>query len=386
MFNRRHVLYGLMALCVPLTSNAEEIDAAPAALADGWEVAKPTDAGFDTKALSELVEKIDSGWIPNVHALLIEHEGRLVFERYWPGEDISMTGELGLIEHSPTTRHDIRSITKSVTSLLLGIALGDAAENALASPIASFFPDRDDLDSELSALTLHHVLTMTAGLAWNETIASYSDERNDFKRYNSTSDPVGYVLSKGLQDPPGSRWNYNSGLTDVTAGVIEHLTGKPLTDFADEVLFGPLGITDYEWLRPRAWPPESFPSAGAGLRLRARDLAKIASLVLHDGVWQGRQLVPVDWLRISTTRHVEDIPWASGGAYGYGYYWYPGTLRDGRSPITGSNVIRAAGYGNQGVFILPEAGLTITVFAGNYADHGQSVDTRIMGLVARTLR
>ena len=386
MFNRRHVLYGLMALCVPLTSTAEEIDAAPGTLADGWEVAKPTDAGFDTQALSELVEKIDSGWIPNVHALLIEHNGKLVFEHYRPGEDISMTGDLGVVEHGQTTRHDIRSVTKSVTSLLLGIALGDAAEDALASPVASFFPDRDDLDGELSAITLHHVLTMTAGLAWNETIASYSDERNDFKRYNSTSDPVGYVLSKGLQNPPGSRWNYNSGLTDVTAGVIEHLTGKPLTDFADEVLFGPLGITDYEWLRPRAWPTESFPSAGAGLRLRARDLAKIASLVLHDGVWQGQQLVPVDWLRISTTRHVEDIPWASGGAYGYGYYWYPGTLKDGRSPVTGSSVIRAAGYGNQGVFILPEAGLAITVFAGNYHDNGRSVDTRIMGLVARALR
>ena len=184
----------------------------------------------------------------------------------------------------------------------------------------------------------------------------------------------------------GSRWNYNSGLTDVTAGVIESLTGKPLVDYADEILFGPLGITDYEWLRPRAWPPDSFPSAGAGLRMRARDLAKIASLILHGGKWQGRQIVPADWIGTSTTRHVHDMPWSSGGAYGYGYYWYPGTLIDGRSPISGSKVIRAIGYGNQGVFVLPDAGLAITVFAGNYDDHSRAVDTRIMGLIARALR
>lgn len=252
------------------------------------------------------------------------------------------------------------------------------------SPI--FFPDRENLESGLDALTLHHVLTMTSGLAWNETIVPYSDDRNDFGRYNTTDDPVGYVLAKVLSDTPGSRWNYNSGLTDLTAGVIEHLTGAPLADYADEVLFGPLGITDYEWLRPRAWPSDSFPSAGAGLRLRARDLAKIGSLILHDGKWQGRQIVPADWIRTSATRHVSVIPWSSGGDYGYGYYWYRGTVKDGRTPINGSTVIRASGYGNQGVFVFPDAGLAITVLAGNYDDHGRDVDTRIMGLIIRALR
>lgn len=386
MFTWRTVLPGLLAACLSLPVAAQEISTAPARLADGWGVGKPADAGLDPNALSELVEKIDTGWIPNVHALLIEHKGRLVFERYWPGEDVSLTGPLGHVEHGPTTRHDIRSVSKSVTSLLLGIALGESAEDALARPIASFFPDREDLGSGLDSVTLHHVLTMTAGLAWNETIIPYTDERNDFGRYNTADDPVGYVLAKERRDTPGRRWTYNSGLTDLTAGVIEHLTGTPLADYADDVLFGPLGITDYEWLRPRAWPSDSFPSAGAGLRLRARDLAKIVSLILHDGKWQGRQIVPADWIRTSTSRHVPDIPWSSGGDYGYGYYWYAGTVKDGRTPVNGSTVIRASGYGNQGVFVIPDAGLTITVFAGNYDDHSPAVDTRIMGLIVRALR
>ena len=385
MLTSRCILSCLMAVCLAHSAAAQEIDTAPAERADGWVVAKPTEAGLDPQALSELVGKTDTGWIPNVHALLIEHEGRLVFERYWPGEDESPTGPLGYVEHGPGTRHDIRSISKSVTSLLLGIALGDSAEDALARPIASFFPDRKGLGSGLDAVTLHHVLTMTAGLAWNEMIIPYSDDRNDFERLVTTDDPVGFVLAKEPRDTPGIRWNYNSGLTDLTAGVIENLTGKPLADYADEVLFGPLGITDYEWLRPAAWPSDSFPSAGAGLRMRARDLAKIASLILHDGKWQGRQVVPADWVKASTTRYVEDFPWSFGGVYGYGYFWYPGTINDGRATIHGSRVIRAIGFGNQGVFVLPDAGLAITVFAGNYDDNSRAVDTRLMGLIARAL-
>lgn len=385
MSTRRQFLTGLLAVCLPLSAAAQEIESAPTALADGWGVAKPSEAGLDPRALSDLTDKIDSGWIPNVHALVIEHEGRLVFERYWPGEDHSVTGPLGLVEHGPTTQHDIRSITKSVTSLLLGIALGETEEDALARPIASFFPGRKGLESGLESVTLHHVLTMTAGLEWNETIVSYFDDRNDFGRLVATDDPVGYMLAKDVVETPGDRWNYNSGLTDLTAGVIENLTGRPLIDYADEVLFGPLGITDYEWLRPKAWPSDSFPSAGAGLRMRARDLSKVASLVLHDGQWQGHQIVPADWVTVSTTRHVEAFPWSAGGVYGYGYFWYPGTINDGRSPIYGGTVIRAIGYGNQGVFVLPDAGLTITVFAGNYDNLSRTVDIRLMEAIARAL-
>lgn len=386
MFTRRCTLFALLLACLPLAAVADEVTSAPLQRDDGWPVATLAEAGLDPAALAAIVEKIDDGWIPNVHALLIEHEGRLVFERYWPGEDRSVTGPLGHVEHGPTTQHDIRSVSKSITSLLLGIVLTDNTEDMLARPIASFFPERPELGEGLEEVTLHHVLTMTAGLAWNETVVPYSDERNDFGRLVNSADPVGYVLSKELQEPPGSRWNYNSGLTDLTGGVIEHLTGKPLIDYADEVLFGPLGITDYDWLRPRAWPEDVFPSAGAGLRMRARDLAKLASLVLHDGKWQGRQIVPADWIRVSTVRHVEEFPWSDAGAYAYGYFWYSGTVTDGRSSISGSPVIRGAGYGNQAVFVLPKAGLTITVFAGNYDDLSRAVDMRIMGLIARALR
>lgn len=375
MLIKRVIISCLLAFCLPSLLVAREIDTA---LRDYWPVAEPADAGLDSEALVELVQLIDSGVnYPNIHAVLIEHTGRLVFEHYWAGEDwLSRAEPLGFVQHGPATLHNIRSITKSVTSLLLGIALGKSAEDALTRPIASFFPDRKGLDVALDAVTFHHVLTMTAGLAWNEMIVSYDNDRNDFIRLINANDPVGFVLAKEVRDTPGSRWNYNSGLTDLTARVIEDLTGKRLADYADEVLFGPLNITNYEWWQPPAWPSNSFPSASAGLRMRARDLAKISSLVLHDGKWQGRQIVPKAWVTTSTARHV-DTPW---GRYNYGYFWFPGTL------LSGHLVISASGSGGQQIYVLPEIGLAITIFAGNYEDGGGAVGERIVGRIVRALR
>ncbi len=385
MFTARHALLCLLAICLPSSVAAQETGTAPAALGDGWAVAEPAEAGLDPAAIADLVEKIDTGWIPNVHAVLIEHRGRLVFERYWPGEDENWGQPLGRVDHGPATQHDLRSVTKSVTSVLLGIALGDSAEDALERPITTYFPDREALSTELEAVTLHHVLTMTAGLEWNEMVLPYTDSRNDEVRLYYTDDPIGLVLARRVRDTPGSRWYYNGGLTQLTAGVIENLTGKTVDDYAEEVLFGPLGITEYTWHRSSAWSSDISPSAASGLRLRARDLAKIGSIILHEGKWQGRQIVPAAWIAASTTRHVDDIPWWPG-VYGYGYLWYPGRLNDGRMLIYGSTVIRARGNGDQGIFVLPEAGLAITVLAGNYNDFSHGVDQRIMELIVRALR
>ena len=140
MFTRRYILSSLLAFYLPSLVAAQRTSTAPAVLGDGWAVAEPAEAGLDPDALATLVELIDVGVnFQNVHAVLIEHKGRLVFERYWPDEARRPNGQpLGYVQHGPTTRHDIRSISKSVTSLLLGIALGRSADDALARPIASF--------------------------------------------------------------------------------------------------------------------------------------------------------------------------------------------------------------------------------------------------------
>ena len=354
-------------------------DQAPAQLDDGWEVATPSQAGLDPAALAALTEQIESNHIRNVHAVIIEHAGRLIYEQYFAGRDERWGEPLGDIGFDRDSVHDLRSVTKSVTSALLGIALGGDYQKAIEKPIVEYFGDLEGtFGAGVEDITLRHVLTMTAGLEWNEMEVPYTNRNNDENRLYYTTDPVGMVLARPVRDPVGSRWYYNGGLTQVLAGLIQRLTGKRLDEFAEETLFGPLGITDYEWLGSTAWSADESPSAASGLRLRARDLAKVGSLFLHGGVWKGRQVIPAEWVDLSTRRYVQDIPWGDNGTYGYGFMWHSGQTRGSE----GYRVIRAAGNGGQRVFIVPEDDIVVTVFAGNYNDSthrsGKKVFARVM--------
>ena len=353
--------------CAAGTARAAE-PGAPVAADDGWPVARAADAGFDAAALAQLSAGLRGGRYPNSHAVLVAAAGRLVYEIYLAGEDQRWGTSLGHVSFDQESLHDLRSVSKSVTSALLGIALArhdpeiDFAA-AVARPLADYFPDMaGKFGPGVGEVTLQQVLTMTAGLQWNEMTVPYTDRENDEIRLYYTEDPVAMVLARPLVDTPGDRWYYNGGLTQVIAGLIERLTGKPLDAFAEEALFAPLGITDYEWLGSSLWPRGSSPSAASGLRLRTRDLAKIGMLFLENGRWQGKQVVPAAWIELSTRRHVRDIPWGAGGLYGYGFMWYPGH-REGDPK---SRVIRALGNGDQRLFILPDEGLVVTVFAGVY--------------------
>ena len=359
---------------------ASDIGVAPAKLSDGWPVAQPQEAGLDVNQLSNLVEEIKAGGFANVHAVIVEYKGKLVVEQYWEGPDEDWGTPLGLVSHGPETMHDLRSVTKSVTSLLLGIALGEKFHEALEQPITSFFPEVNTFGNGLENVTLHHVLTMTAGIRWNEMEVPYTRPENDEIRMYYSKDPIRMVLERDGVEKPGERWYYNGGLTQVTAGVIERLTGKRMDQFAEEVLFGPLGIDDLQWRRSTQWSSDTSPSAASGLRLRARDLAKIASLVLNNGKWQGTQIVPSQWIETSTRRHVRDNPWGPPGVYGYGYFWFPGTLN------SGIDTVRAVGNGDQRIFVLPELGISIVVLAGNYNKFSHVSGERIMGRILSALR
>lgn len=330
---------------------------------DGWLVTDAGSVGFNEAALAALTQSIREGKYLNVHAVLVEKAGQLVYEAYFEGEDENWGDPLGNVVFDHETLHDLRSISKSVTSALLGIALGGGYEMALNTPLPAYFPDlKDRISPELDKVSLQHALTMTAGLEWNEMTVPYTDPSNDEARLYTTKDPVGMVLSRPLRDPPGSRWYYNGGLTEVIAGIIERKTGKPLDDYAEDVLFKPLGIINYEWRRSSLWPSEHSPSASSGLRLSARDLAKFGSLFLNQGRWQGKQIIPVEWVSRSIKRHVQDIPWGLSGIYGYGFMWYPGHTKG----MPGFPVIHAVGHGDQRIFILPKQEIVVTIFAGLY--------------------
>ena len=252
-------------------------------------------------------------------------------------------------------KHDLRSISKSATSLLVGIALAEGKFPALDSPVFDSFPELAALRTpEKMHITFRHLLTMSSGLKWDESIP-YSNPANSERRMIDSADPVRYVLEQPLAAPPGAVYNYNGGNTTLLAAVLAKTTGRRLDDYAREKLFGPLGIADFEWI---SMPASGEPAAASGLRLRARDSAKLGQLLLTDGLWNGKQVLPKGWAAESVTPHLN-----GEGLYYYGYQWWLG-----RTMLRGRNLIWSAGFGfgGQRLYVAPELDLVVMINAGHY--------------------
>jgi CubicO group peptidase (beta-lactamase class C family) len=348
----------------------------PLQLQDGWSIASPVEANLDVRSLSDLTRWIEETYeYHNTHAVLIEHAGHLVYELYLKGQD----GSYGDRVFNVNSLHDLRSISKSVTSLLLGIALRGDYEDALATPLTDFFKGQDIKFGEgAETIKLIHVLTMTAGFEWDQWTLPYGDPRNDAHKLALMEDPIEMVLSRQVTDSPGTVWKYNGGLTELLVAIIEQKTGKRFREFARDVLFGPLGITNFEWRGSWKWQPEGRPSSAWGLRMKARDLAKIGSLVLHDGVWDSQRIVSSEWIQLSIKRHVMESIQGASGTYGYGFQWWPGRSNS----IPTYKIIAGFGLGGQQLLVVPELHLVVTVFAGNYDRHGQNLFGWVLDRVA----
>src|SRR5688572_12154975 len=295
----------LIAFCAltafaSVTAQAQDASAPryqrPPRLADGWQTATADSVGVDPTRLAALTQSIRAWPELGVHAILIERSGRLVYEEYFDGFDERWGQPLGRVTMTRDTKHDLRSLTKSVISALAGIAVGSGAIRSLDQPVVEWFPEFPELNTaDRRRLTLGHVLAMTTGLEWNEEVP-YNDPRNDEIRMTRDSQPLHYALSRRFAHAPGEEFTYNGGLTQVMGAVIERATKSSLEDYARTRIFEPLGITEVEWVGDLA----GMPSAASGLRLRSRDLAKFGSLYLHDGQWNGRQVIPADWVQLST--------------------------------------------------------------------------------------
>jgi len=360
----------LVSSCAPPSDEAAVLPEE----SDDWVIGDPAEAGFAAAALEQLAVDIEAGAFPNTHAVLIEHDGALVFERYFSGSDEKGREFVDSQVMGADSLHDLRSISKSVTSALLGIALATDFETAIDRPVAEYLPGLT-LGEAQQTITLHQVLTMTAGLQWNEMTVPYTDPMSDEMRLYSAADPALYVMTRSVERPPGSTWYYSGGLTQVLATVIFNITGQHLDEYARERLFGPLGITHFEWLGPGSWTPDN-PAAMSGLRLRARDLAKIGSVYLHGGRWRSQQVVPESWVERSLIRHVaETDDWSDGGIWGYGYHWWIGALP------SGERVLAGVGNGSQRLFILPDQRLVVTILASGYnrfEGHSERILDRVL--------
>jgi CubicO group peptidase (beta-lactamase class C family) len=348
----------------------------PPMLNDGWQTADAESLGVDANALGKLTATVRSWPELGVHAILIERNGKLIYESYFDGFDERWGLPLGQVKMTASTKHDLRSVTKSVISALTGIALSEGAIKSLDQPVVEWFPEFPELNTpDRRRITLAHVLSMTSGLKWNEDVP-YTDPQNDEIRMTRDSRPLHYALSVPFAVDPGTDFNYNGGLTQVMAAVIERATKTPIEDYARTKLFDPLGITDVEWLGDLA----GMPAAASGMRLRARDLAKFGSLYLHGGKWNGKQVLPQEWVSRSTRRQFRFRPRAgpdAKGEFGYSYFWWYNCYPTQAGLIEART---AVGNGNQRVFVMPELDMVVTIFAGRYNDFrsGATLGARIL--------
>ena len=259
-----------MGACVlsPLAL-AEDGCGMPSTSTDQWVVAAPESVGLASATLCAMVKWLNASKESNVHAMLVVRHGTLVFEQYFFGSDEAWGHPIGNIAFGPEVRHDERSATKSVIALLLGIAIDRGLIKSIDEPVLSFFPEYSDLrTSKKDRITLRHLLTMSTGLEWHELDIPYTSAANSEIRMELSGDPYRFTLEQPIVAPAGEIWNYNSGGTEVIAAVLKKAAGKPVDDFARELLFEPLGMNDVEW--PRYANGNVI--AGGALRLRPRDL------------------------------------------------------------------------------------------------------------------
>ena len=314
-------------------------------------------AGFAGDLGDKLEWGIKSGLLRGVHGVVVTRAGKLVFERYLEGEDEAWGAPLGRVPFNADTLHDLRSVTKSVVSLLYGIALERGLVPGPDAKLLAQFPEYADLagDSQRSALRIEHALNMTLGTEWDEQLP-YTDPANSEIRMEMAKDRNRFVLDRPIVEAPGKRWIYNGGCVALLGHLIARGAGTTLAEFARAALFQPLGITAFEWAKGT----DGVASAASGLRMRPRDLARIGDLMLAHGAFGDVQIIPRAWLAAIAK---PAIP-ADDGLQ-YSRFWYQAAEP---VPAMSEPVSWLAGFGNGGqrLFVMPSLDISVVVTAGNY--------------------
>jgi len=303
----------------------------------GWEVAAPDAVGIDPARLEKAVRAVARGQAGLLHSMILTRHGKLVLEEYFHGYDRD-------------DLHPIQSCTKSVASLLVGIAIDRGEVAGLDAPVFEYFPEHADLRTpEWDGVTLWHLLTMSAGLDWSP--------REVFTVRGTGPELFRRVLSRRVVEKPGTRFLYVGANVNLLAGVVHHATGRHADEFAGRYLFGPLGIREWDWDEAKV---EGYPSMAGTLRLRPLDMAKLGQLVLDEGRWKGEQVISSAWIRDSTARAMDTGPGPDRDEFGYLWWLLPLSGED-----TSQRIIVASGWGSQFIHIAPRFDAVLVTTGGN---------------------
>lgn len=334
----RSIGIALAWVCTVCGAQAAPCDA-PARLNDGWQVeADPAAAGFDAGQLCTVLRNVADADI-NFHSLLVVRHGRLVAEVYRAGKDERVKDLFRTTRtFDASTLHDIRSISKSVTSLLWGIAQGQGKTPPLDTPVLSLFPGLADLNRDgREAITLSQMLSMSSGLAWNEWRATSLFNNDEFGLFWHTSQ-AHYVFDRPMAAAAGTQFNYNGGNTAVLAQLLAERVGMPVPEYARKQLLEPLGITDWEWVDDYRGRPLAF----AGVRLRPETWRASASLCCSMANGTGGNSCPPSGLPNQRAR-TSTPAWACSTAISGGSARWRLAARNTRGSAASATVASACG-------------------------------------------
>ncbi|MHA1576333.1 MAG: serine hydrolase domain-containing protein [Candidatus Thorarchaeota archaeon] len=316
----------LSSLATPLAFAAE-----PAQLArdywptDAWQTSTPEDEGMNSTKLDEMLNYLENDSSLTAKSAIIVKNGYIVLEEYFnPTYDENRT-------------LDIYSCTSSIISALIGIAVDNGFIANTSLKVLDFFPERvrPGYGDDMWEMTIEHLLTNTAGFSW--------EENSNPTAMKSSGDWIQYVLDRPLIYDPGVTYEYNSGLSHVLSGIIEVATEVSTLEFAQEYLFDPLGIVDVEWSTDNL----GITDGTTGCDLSTPDMAKFGYLYLNNGTWDQQQIVPSDWVNISSQSHayVNSIK-------DYGYLWWI---------YRGVGAYNAVGFWSHVISVIPEHDLVVVV-------------------------
>jgi len=354
----------LVAILVVFSSPAQDatVDSRRDEIREEWVTASPESGSLlSAPGLLAMEDAIHSGEFKKITSVLIARSGKLVYEQYFDGSDVSAL-------------RDTRSCTKTITSMLIGIAIDQGFLSGVDVPVIQFFPEKRRIqnpDPRKQGIKVEDFLTMSSLLEcddWNQF------SRGNEERMYLTEDYVRFTLdlpikgfpswaSKPEDSPYGRSFSYCTAGVVVLGGALEKATGISVPEFSSTNLFAPLGIRDFEW----QITPTGLAMTGGGLRLQSRDLLKLAQLYLDTGVWDGERVISEIWVETSTRPHVridDDTE--------YGYLWWLRTFTAREKKFAAYYM---SGNGGNKIAAFPELNMAVVITTTNYNTRGMHDQT-----------
>ena len=345
---------------------------------DRWPTATPAQAGINVAVLDSIDREISSGQYGYVDRIVVIRRGKLVWDRRYTQDYVTAYDSLArnkgpLQLHDATSPynyyaawwhpyyrkgnlHTLQSVTKTVTSVVIGTAVTRGEFPSLDTRVLSFYDTTQvkNMDDRKRRMTIRHLLTMTEGMDWRENLP-YTDPRNTTLQMEKSYDWIALTIDQPMAAEPGERWNYNSGASQLLSDIFRKATGTDIEEYAARHLFAPLGIRDWFWKRT----PAGLVDTEGGLYLEALDLARIWQLFLRGGVWNGTRVLSEDWVRASVAPAVAVAPAAGAPKYGYKWWLYP-------HPTDSTSMVwSGSGFGGQFPMALPREDLVVVLNAWN---------------------